>query len=126
MSLYRLAVYNGRLIREKRRLLKWWCWSFNRCEEDYLNTAKNALVENRKVHASLMKRIAHHEDIIKKTKDRLIDGNGIGPTVRDSWSLRREPVVLRQDVKVPPLKKLPPKPKPEPITLSRTVVDPPK
>lgn len=125
MSLYRLTIQNGLLIREKRRWLRWWCWSFNRSEEDYLNTCKNSLVSNRKTHAELMKRIAHHEAAIKKTKEVLQAGNGTGPPVRDSWSMRREPVVLKQDVKVPPLKKLP-KPKPEPITIHRTVVDPPK
>lgn len=109
MSLYRLAVRSGILIREKRKLLRWWCWSFNRSEEDYLTRMKNRLVKLRAEQAELMKMIPEHEKRLKDAKDTLLNRDGgTGPPHRAPWSPTHEPVVLRLDVK------LKGKPKPSP------------
>ena len=112
MSLYRLAVRNGLLVREKRKLLRFWMWSFNRSEEDYLNKLKNRLTQLRQEQSLLTQSIPEVEKRIKDAKESLLqrgDG-GTGPVFRDSWTPRREPVLLKKDVKLAaPKKKDPPK-----------------
>lgn len=119
MSLYRLAVHNGLLIREKRKLLRWWMWSFNRSEEDRLINMKNRLVTIRQEQSLLTAAIPEEEDRIKKIKENLREHgkDSTGPPRRDSWSPRREPAKLKKDVNLPGKKKKekkdpPPPPKP--------------
>jgi hypothetical protein len=121
MSLYRLTVRNGTLIREKRKLLRWWIWSFNRCEEDHINRMKNALQKLRAEQAKLMKMLPEHEDRLSKVKEVLAADGNVGRPYRDSWTTRKDPVRLDMDVKKP--KKPDKKCKPEPATLARLVVD---
>ncbi len=117
MSLYRLAVSSGLLIREKRKLLRWWIWSFNRSEENYLNKLKNRLTALRQEQSLLTAAIPEEEERIKKIKEYLLErGDGIGPARRDKWSHRIEPVRLKKDTKLQGKKKkdkdppTPPKP----------------
>lgn len=106
MSLYRFAVQNGMLVRQKRKLLRFWMWAYNRCEEDHVTRMKNRLTAIRAEEAALLKMIPEHEERVKKMKEKLNDTGGVGVPFRDSFSFRREPVRLNRDVKVP-------KPKPK-------------
>jgi hypothetical protein len=101
MSMYRLAVQNGQLIRQKRRFLRFWQWAFNRSEEDHLIRMKNRLVALRNEQNLLMKMIPEHEDRIKKIKEQISSTGGAGVPYRDTFSLRREPARLNKDVKLP-------------------------
>jgi hypothetical protein len=101
MSQYRKAVQDGVLVRQKRKLLRWWMWSFNRSEEDFLNTMKNRLQALRQEQALLMKMIPEHEKRIKDEKERIMNMGGNSVPYRDSFSVRREPVRLKTDVKLP-------------------------
>jgi hypothetical protein len=105
MSMYRLAVQNGLLIRQKRRFLRFWQWAFNRSEEDHLIRMKNRLVALRQEQTMLLKMIPEWEDRIKKAKDQLNHTGGVGVPYRDTFSLRREPVRLNKDVNLPGNKK---------------------
>ena len=106
MSKYRHTIHNGVLIRVKRKLLRWWIWSFNKSEEDHLNKMKNRLVLIRQEQALLTAAIPEEEDRIKKIKDALQDrGDRYGPVITDSWSPRTEPVRLKKDIKLGKQKK---------------------
>jgi hypothetical protein len=99
--LYRTAILNDTLIRERRSVFMPWRWFFNRSEEDRLNRMRNRLVSLRQEQATLTKMIPEEEDRIKKAKDKLRDNSDSrGPVVRDVWSPRREPVVLHQSISV--------------------------
>lgn len=99
---YRTAILNDALIRERRSLLLPWRWVFNRSEEDRLNRMKNRLVSLRQEQAALTKMIPEEEDRVKKAKDKLRENSdGRGPTVRDVWTPRREPVILQLNVGSP-------------------------
>jgi len=108
--MYRLAVQNGLLVRQKRGFIRFWMWFFNRSEEDHLIRMKNRLMTIRAEHTALMKMIPEHEERVKKAKDKLMDTGGVGMPYRDSFTTRREPTRLNRDVK-PPKKK--PDKKPE-------------
>lgn len=105
MSLYRLAVFNGRLIREKRKLFRWWVWSFNRSEEDHLIRMKNRLTALRQEQSMLQSAIPEEEERLKDTKDHLRDHGGVSTTARDGWSPRREPVRLKKETNLGKRKK---------------------
>jgi hypothetical protein len=105
MSMYRLAIQNGTLVRQKRRFIRFWQWAFNRSEEDHLNRMKNRLVTLRQEQHMLMQMIPEHETRIKKLKEKLAESNGVGPLFRDSFSVRREPVRLNKDVNLAQKKK---------------------
>lgn len=105
MSMYRLAVQNGVLVRQKRRFLRFWQWAFNRSEEDTLNRMKNRLVALRQEQTMLMKMIPEHEERMRKMKDQINNTGGAGVPFRDTFSFRREPVRLNKDVKLPGNKK---------------------
>lgn len=109
MSLYRLAVRHGILIREKRNLIRWWMWKFNRSEEDYINRMKNNLQNARTTQAKLMKMIPEHEERLKKAKERISEDGNESKPYRDSWSPRHEPVRLDMDLKKPKKNDKPPK-----------------
>lgn len=112
MSLYRLAVQNGTLVRQKRKLLRFWMWAFNRSEEDHITRMKNRLHAIEQEKHQLLKMIPEHEKRVKDAKEALMQNSGgVGVPYRDSWSARHEPVRLNRDVKLPK-KKEPPKPKP--------------
>ena len=114
MSLYRHTILNGTLIRVKRKLIRFWIWSFNRSEEDHLIRMKNRLTALRQEQSILMAAIPEEEDRIKKIKEALQDrGDNTGPAFRDSWSGRIEPQRLKKDVKLSGKKKSN-KDKPEP------------
>lgn len=115
MSLYRKAVRHGILIREKRNLIRWWMWKFNRSEEDYINRMKNRLQACRAEQAKLMKIIPEHEDRLKKEKEKIAEDGNESKPYRDSYSPRREPVRLELDLKKPKFKD--PKPKKRPPLL---------
>lgn len=119
MSLYRYAVRNGLLVREKRKLLRFWMWSFNRSEEDHIITMKNRLNAVEQEKYQLLKMIPEHEKRCKDMKERISEMGGAGPAFRDSWSPRREPKRLNRDVKLP--KKKEPKPR-QPVTKLATIV----
>jgi len=125
MSLYRYAVRNGVLIREKRKLLRWWIWSFNRSEEDYINRMKNRLQACRAEQAVLMKKLPEHTERIGKVKDALSADGNESRAYRDSWSARKEPVRLELDIKKPK-KKDKSDGKAQPTTLARIVAGPDK
>lgn len=109
MSMYRQAIQNGMLVRQKRRFFRFWQWAFNRSEEDHLVRMKNRLTAIRAEHTALMKMIPEHEEKVKKVKDHLKDTGGVGVPFRDTFSLRREPLKLNREVKLP--KKKPDQPK---------------
>jgi hypothetical protein len=111
MSLYRIAVRNGTLIREKRNFLRFWMWKFNRSEEDHLIRLKNRLTSIRQEQAILTAAIPEEQERVKKTKEALLghDG-GTGPPSRDGWTPRREPTRLKKDVKLSGKKKINDKP----------------
>lgn len=111
MSLYRPAVQNGVLVRQKRKWLRFWMWVFNRSEEDHIIRMKNRLTAIEQEKHQLLKMIPEHEKRIEEAKKRLMENGGVGVPYRDSWSARREPVRLNRDVKLAK-KKDPPKPKP--------------
>ena len=112
MSLYRLAVQNGVLVRQKRKFLRFWMWTFNRSEEDHIIRMKNRLHSIEQEKHQLLKMIPEHEKRAKDMKDRLSENSGgVGVPYRDSWSARREPIRLNRDVKLAK-KKDPPKVKP--------------
>lgn len=98
MSMYRLAVQNGVLVRQKRRFIRFWQWAFNRSEEDHLNRMKNRLVTIRQEQHMLLQMIPEHEERIKKAKEQLSNTNSIGAAYRDTFSVRREPIRLNKDV----------------------------
>lgn len=100
MSLYRMAVRNGLLVREKRKLIRWWCWSFVCSEEDHIIAMKNRLVQLREEQARLTKMIPEHEGRVKDVKDYLMQNGSTGPPFRDKWRPRREPNKLNLDVKL--------------------------
>jgi len=101
MSQYRMSVWNGTLVRQKRRLFRFWMWAFNRSEEDYLNKMKNELRLNREKCKVLARRIPKEEDRLKLIKDGLTNSNSRhSEPIRDSWTPRKEPVRLLEDVKV--------------------------
>lgn len=118
MSLYRLAVHNGLLIREKRKLFRWWIWSFNRSEEDHLIRMKNRLTKLRQEQSFLMSAIPEEEERLKEQKEAILahGHEGHGPARRDSWTARTPPQRLQKDVKLSGKKKkakdppAPPKP----------------
>jgi hypothetical protein len=110
MSLYRHVLRSGTLIREKRKLLRWWVWSFNCNEEDYINLMKNRLVQLREEQARLMKQIPEHEGRVKDRKEAIDAAGGVSAPWRDRWTPRREPKMLKQDVKLKGKGKSDPKP----------------
>lgn len=117
MSQYRKAVQGGVLVRQKRAFLRWWYWSFNRSEEDNLNRMKNELIRHREMAKLLARRIPQEEARLNKEKDSLKENEGShGMPYRDSWTRRKEPVRLLEDVKTARKKgKREPKPQPAPL-----------
>lgn len=100
MSLYRAAIQDGVLVRQKRKLLRWWIWSFNRSEEDTLIRMKNELMMAREKAKLLARRIPQEEERLKKKKDQLRENTGSsGQPYRDSWTRRKEAVRLLEDIK---------------------------
>ena len=101
MSLYRKTVVDGILIRQKRNLIRFWIWTFNRSEEDYLIKMKNDLSKARAMVAQLSRRIPKEEDRLKQIKDGLATtGAPHSIVTRDVWMRRKEPIRLIEDVKV--------------------------
>jgi hypothetical protein len=97
MSQYRYAVQNDVLVRQKRKLLRFWVWAFNRSEEDGLNKAKNQLVTHedrvRVLRRQIVKKQAEIDDAKKAVKDH-------GSIVWTApWSLASRPVYLVEDRK---------------------------
>jgi hypothetical protein len=110
MSLYRLAIVNGVLVRQKRALLRWWNWSFNRSEEDRLVTMKNGLVKAQQAVQMLVPQIKHETERIDGLKKQVrswqdTSGKAGGPSWRDRWSPRKEPKILQKDINVARKKK---------------------
>jgi hypothetical protein len=116
MSLYRYAVENGVLVRQKRKLLRWWMWAFNRSEEDRLTMMRNELVMAREKAKLLARRIPDLEKQLDDRKRQLMDQGGTGRPFRDSYQGRKEPVVLQERVNLA-RKKRERKPKPVPSPL---------
>jgi SMC interacting uncharacterized protein involved in chromosome segregation len=124
--MYRLSILNGVLTRQKRALLRWWAWQFNRSEEDRLNTMKNNLVKAHQAARHLSVQIKQETERIKGLKDQLhkwqdAGGKAGGPAWRDRWSARREPVVLQENTQVA-LKKKERTIVQQPVELARLVV----
>lgn len=99
MSQYRLAVQNGMLVRQKRKLLRFWLWCFNRSEEDHLIKMKNELMMAREKVKILSRRIPKEEERLKKIRDTMVaSGEANGRSYRDAWTARKEPVRLLEPV----------------------------
>jgi hypothetical protein len=110
MSSYRLAIVNGVLVRQKRAMLRWWAWQFNRSEEDRLNTLKNNLVKAQAAAQMLAVQIKQETERIAGLKKKVHEwqdagGRTGGPSWRDRWSRRKEPVLLQKDINVARKKK---------------------
>lgn len=116
MSLYRIAMQDGLLVRQKRRLLRWWCWSFNRSEEDTLIRMKNDLTMMREKVKLLSRRIPKEEARLKQKKDKLRENsNSHGQPYRDQWTARKEPVRLIEDIALARKKTKQPRQSPKPL-----------
>ena len=121
MSLYRLSIVNGVLHRQKRALLRWWVWVFNRSEEDRLTLMKNNLVKAQHAARTLTIQIKQETERIKQAKEKIQNWGGSSPSWRDRWTYRQEPKILQENVNVAHKKKervL----KSEPTELARVVV----
>ena len=106
MSLYRIEVQDGVLVRTKRKLLRWWVWSFNRSEEEHIIRMKNEMTALRERQRRLARLIPEHEKRLKERKEAMFKNGGLpGQAYRDSWSARREPPRLMEDVKLDRKKK---------------------
>jgi hypothetical protein len=110
MSSYRLAIVNGVLVRQKRALMRWWVWQFNRSEEDRLNALKNNLVKATAAVQMLVVQIKQETERITTLKKQVhtwqdAGGKAGGPSWRDRWTRRKEPVVLQKDIGVARKKK---------------------
>lgn len=96
ISLYRNEIRDGVLIRAKRSLLRWWNWSFNRSEEDYLIRLKNEYTVGMDKLKRLRRVIPEVEKRDKDAREHLAmhGAGGVGQPYRDKWSRRREPARL--------------------------------
>lgn len=94
MSQYRKAVQDGVLVRQKRGLLRFWMWFYNRCEEDHLTKLKNRLVLVKDEMRRLQRAIPKVQAEVDAEKKRLLDMGGHNHPYRDSWAPRRERVRL--------------------------------
>ena len=105
MSKYRYAFQNGTLVKQKRSLLFFWRWPFNVSEEDELNKLMNQIV-TLSGQVSRARRLLPKKAAQLKAKKAAFtqylqqSGQKAGPTWRDSWRPRKEPVKLIEDLKV--------------------------
>ena len=132
MSLYRYTIQNGAMIRQKRGFMRFWIWIFNRSEEDELNRLKNEMVLARSKVKNLARLIPKKAAMLEARKKELrtfMDSSGkhYGPSWRDKYSPRREPIRLIEEVKV--AKKKEPNAaasKPAPVVLAQLTTAPPR
>lgn len=113
MSMYRNNVRHGTLIREKRSLVMFWRWPFNRSEEERLIRMKNELTIAKSAQVRLVRQLKKEEARLKQAKEKLredVERFGKLPWWREGWSVRRYPPVLVEEQKVARAKKERPKP----------------
>jgi hypothetical protein len=124
MSQYRYTLHDGALVRQKRALLRFWAWMFNRSEDDDVNRLKNELVLSRSRVKNLARLIPKKQAMLdqrKKELRQLMDATGKhhSPSWRDKYSQRREPVKLIEELKMAKKKDPSSASKPEPVVLAQ-------
>lgn len=118
MSLYRVEMQMGILSVTKRKLFRWWKWSFNRSLEDPLIKARNRLASLNTEVRTLRRIVPRLELELKTKKEKLQDMGGVSPPWTDSWSLRRRPTLVKEPV---PRKKVILRPVKDPVLFQATV-----
>ncbi len=91
MSKYRNTIRSGVLIREKRGLILFWRWYFNRSEEDEITKLKNRQVNAERELRNVQRAIPRHETQLSNAKKVLSDMGGTSPIWREGWAPRRNP-----------------------------------
>lgn len=130
MSQYRLAFQNDLLVRQKRGFIFWWRWHFNRSEEATLVKLKNQIVTLNDQLNRARRLLPKQEADMKARKaalDQLIrqSSTSAGPIWRDSWTPRKEPVQLIENIKSAKKKRDQGKDRPIPDTeIARLVISP--
>ena len=99
MSQYRNTIQRGAMVREKRKFLRFWVWSFNRSEEDQLNRMKNQLVKHNDEVRRLRRQVAKKQIVIDDAKKVLNSQGGTSPVTHGPWSFATRPVTLIEDLK---------------------------
>ena len=123
MSLYRLELRDGVLVRAKRSMIRAWNWSFNRSLEDELIIARNMLnLHNQQVRL-LRDRVPRLEAKLKRMKDKVAENGGKSQPFADKWSRRKEPVPEIRPTDAPKRTEKKKKPAPPPHTVAKLVVD---
>lgn len=128
---YRLGFQNGVLVRQRKGVLFFWRWYYNRCEEDDLTKLKNRITSANRQLAADRRLLPQLEARLKARKDALTQymqqaNAKAGPEWNDSWSPRRAPLALLEDHASPKKKKQRDDKPMEPAEIARLVVSPKK
>jgi hypothetical protein len=93
MSLYRKEIHAGTLIVTKRKLLRFWIWSFNHSTEDPITALRNKRAVLRVQLARMDKQIPKMEKALQDAAKKVLDQGGTSHPWRAWWSPERRPVV---------------------------------